>query len=88
MREAHSESQSERAAVAVRGGDVVASPRPCPVCGTKVQRIIYAENETNYCPRCQTQGKVLADRSMSRLLKDDWPRSVEELEDWKGRPAV
>jgi len=54
--------------------------RPCPVCGTRVQRIRYAENETNYCPRCQTQGRVLADRSLSRLLKDDWPRSIEELE--------
>lgn len=54
--------------------------KPCPICGTAVQRIIYAENETNYCPRCQTGGKVLADRSLSRLLKDDWPRSIEELE--------
>ena len=54
--------------------------QPCPVCRTVVQRIRYAENETNYCPRCQTQGKVLADRSLSRLLKDDWPRTVEELE--------
>jgi formamidopyrimidine-DNA glycosylase len=54
---------------------------PCPVCGTAVQRIIYAENETNYCPRCQTGGKVLADRSLSRLLKNDWPRSIEELEE-------
>jgi formamidopyrimidine-DNA glycosylase len=54
--------------------------QPCPVCGTAVQRIVYAENETNYCPRCQTQGKVLADRSLSRLLKDDWPRSIEEWE--------
>jgi formamidopyrimidine-DNA glycosylase len=54
----------------------------CPVCGMKVQRIVYAENETNYCPRCQTGGKVLADRSLSRLLKDDWPRTVEELEEW------
>jgi formamidopyrimidine-DNA glycosylase len=54
--------------------------QPCPVCDTKVQRIVYAENETNYCPRCQTGGKVLADRSLSRLLKDDWPRTVEELE--------
>src|SRR6202043_501209 len=54
--------------------------KPCPVCKTAVQRIIYADNETNYCPRCQTGGKVLADRSLSRLLKDDWPRSVEELE--------
>lgn len=54
---------------------------PCPVCGTKVQRIVYAENECNYCPRCQTGGKILADRSLSRLLKDDWPRTVEELEE-------
>jgi formamidopyrimidine-DNA glycosylase len=54
--------------------------KPCPVCGTTVQRIRYAENETNYCPRCQTQGRILADRSLSRLLKDDWPRTVEELE--------
>ncbi len=59
--------------------------QPCPVCGTAVQRIVYAENETNYCPRCQTGGKVLADRSLSRLLKDDWPRSIEELEEVKGR---
>ena len=55
--------------------------QPCPDCGTPVQRIVYAENETNYCPRCQTAGKVLADRSLSRLLKDDWPRTIEELED-------
>ena len=54
--------------------------KPCPVCATAVQRIRYAENETNYCPRCQTDGRVLADRSLSRLLKDDWPRTVEELE--------
>jgi formamidopyrimidine-DNA glycosylase len=54
--------------------------QPCPVCGTAVQRIRYAENETNYCPRCQTGGQVLADRSLSRLLKDDWPRRVEEWE--------
>jgi formamidopyrimidine-DNA glycosylase len=53
---------------------------PCPVCGTAVQRIRYADNETNYCPRCQTGGKLLADRSLSRLLKDDWPRTVDELE--------
>jgi formamidopyrimidine-DNA glycosylase len=53
---------------------------PCPVCRTAVQRIRYAENETNYCPRCQTEDRVLADRSLSRLLKDDWPRTVEELE--------
>jgi formamidopyrimidine-DNA glycosylase len=54
--------------------------QPCPSCGTAVQRIRYAENETNYCPRCQTGGKVLADRSLSRLLKNDWPRTIEELE--------
>jgi formamidopyrimidine-DNA glycosylase len=58
---------------------------PCPTCGSKVQRIVYAENETNYCPRCQTDGRVLADRSLSRLLKDDWPRTIEELE---GEPRV
>src|SRR5579883_2064606 len=58
--------------------------QPCPDCGTAVRRIVYADNETNYCPRCQTNGKVLADRSLSRLLKDDWPRSVEEWEE--GRP--
>jgi formamidopyrimidine-DNA glycosylase len=54
--------------------------QPCPVCDTEVQRIRYADNETNYCPRCQTGGKLLADRSLSRLLKDDWPRTVDELE--------
>ncbi|HEY5615297.1 MAG TPA: DNA-formamidopyrimidine glycosylase family protein [Bacteroidota bacterium] len=54
--------------------------KPCPVCGTNIQRIVYAMNECNYCPRCQTDGKVLADRSLSRLLKDDWPRTVEELD--------
>ena len=53
---------------------------PCPVCGTAVQRIVYADNETNYCPRCQTGGRVLADRALSRLLKDDWPRTIEEWE--------
>jgi formamidopyrimidine-DNA glycosylase len=53
--------------------------QPCPVCGVPVQRIRYAENETNYCPGCQTGGRVLADRSLSRLLRDDWPRTVEEL---------
>jgi formamidopyrimidine-DNA glycosylase len=53
---------------------------PCPVCGTKVQRIVYAENETNYCPRCQTGGKLMADRSLSRLLHDDWPRTIDEIE--------
>ena len=54
--------------------------QPCPVCGTKVQRIRYAENGTNYCPRCQTGGKLLADRALSRLLKSDWPKTVDELE--------
>ena len=53
---------------------------PCPDCRTKVQRIRYAENETNYCPRCQTNGRLLADRSLSRLLKKDWPKSIDELE--------
>ncbi len=53
---------------------------PCPECGTKVQRIRYAANETNYCPRCQTGGKLLADRALSRLLKSDWPKTVDELE--------
>jgi formamidopyrimidine-DNA glycosylase len=54
---------------------------PCPRCGSKVQRIVYSENETNYCATCQTGGKLLADRSLSRLLKDDWPKTIEELED-------
>ena len=53
--------------------------KPCPVCGAPVQRIRYVDNETNYCPRCQTGGKILADRSLSRLLKDDWPRHLDEL---------
>ncbi|HEY7612108.1 MAG TPA: DNA-formamidopyrimidine glycosylase family protein [Gemmatimonadales bacterium] len=53
----------------------------CPACGTRVQRIRYAENETNYCPSCQTEGRLLADRGLSRLLKDDWPRSLEELDE-------
>jgi formamidopyrimidine-DNA glycosylase len=52
---------------------------PCPVCGSPVQRIVYAENETNYCARCQTGGKILADRALSRLLKKSWPRSIDEL---------
>ncbi len=55
--------------------------KPCPVCGSPVQRIVHAENETNYCATCQTGGKLLADRSLSRLLKDDWPRSLDELEE-------
>ena len=52
---------------------------PCPVCGAPVQRIVYAENETNYCARCQTGGRILADRALSRLLKKSWPRSIDEL---------
>lgn len=54
--------------------------QPCPRCGTSIQRIRYASNETNYCPTCQTGGKLLADRALSRLLKEDWPKSIEELE--------
>jgi formamidopyrimidine-DNA glycosylase len=53
--------------------------KPCPTCGAPVQRIRYADNETNYCPKCQTGGRILADRSLSRLLKDDWPRTIDEL---------
>jgi formamidopyrimidine-DNA glycosylase len=55
--------------------------KPCPDCGSPVQRIVYAENETNYCARCQTGGKLLADRALSRLLHEDWPRTLEELEE-------
>ena len=58
---------------------------PCPRCGTRIQRIRYASNETNYCPQCQTGGKLLADRGLSRLLKEDWPRTLEELEALKRR---
>jgi formamidopyrimidine-DNA glycosylase len=57
--------------------------KPCPVCGTLIQRIQYATNEANYCPTCQTGGKLLADRGLSRLLKDDWPKSLEELDRFK-----
>ena len=60
--------------------------KPCPVCNTPIQRIVYASNETNYCPTCQTGGKLLADRSMSRLLGADWPKNLEELEN--ARPAA
>jgi formamidopyrimidine-DNA glycosylase len=55
--------------------------KPCPVCGSPVQRIVYAENEANYCPTCQTGGKLLADRGLSRILRSDWPRTLEELEE-------
>jgi formamidopyrimidine-DNA glycosylase len=60
--------------------------QPCPRCGTKIQRIRYAANETNYCPTCQTGGKLLADRSLSRLLREDWPKTLEELEGLKAGP--
>ncbi len=59
--------------------------KPCPICATPVQRIRYAENETNYCPSCQTGGRLLADRSLSRLLKDDWPKTLDELDAMKRR---
>jgi len=59
--------------------------KPCPDCGAAVQRIRYADNETNYCPRCQTGGRILADRALSRLLKKDWPRTIEEMEGLKDR---
>ena len=59
--------------------------QPCPRCGTKIQRIRYASNETNYCPPCQTGGKLLADRGLSRLLREDWPRTLEEMENLKRR---
>jgi formamidopyrimidine-DNA glycosylase len=58
---------------------------PCPVCGSPIQRIKYADRETNYCPTCQTGGKILADRGMSRLLGDDWPRTLDELEELRER---
>jgi formamidopyrimidine-DNA glycosylase len=61
--------------------------QPCPICGTTVQRIRYADNETNYCPTCQTEGRLLADRALSRLLKEDWPRSIDELEEIKSPRA-
>lgn len=60
--------------------------RPCPDCGAPVQRIVHADNETNYCARCQTAGRLLADRALSRLLRQDWPRTLEEMEE--RRPAV
>jgi formamidopyrimidine-DNA glycosylase len=62
--------------------------KPCPTCGRPVQRIVYAENETNYCAGCQTGGRLLADRALSRLFREDWPRTVEELEKRRRRPAV
>ncbi|MBI3455308.1 MAG: formamidopyrimidine-DNA glycosylase [Candidatus Rokubacteria bacterium] len=62
--------------------------RPCPTCGAPVQRIVHAENETNYCARCQTGGKLLADRALSRLLKQDWPRTLEEWEERRAGRAT
>ena len=62
--------------------------KPCPACGSPVQRIVYAGNESNYCPACQTGGKLLADRAMSRLLKNDWPRSLDEWEQMKDERSV
>jgi formamidopyrimidine-DNA glycosylase len=59
--------------------------KPCPDCGSPVQRVVYAANEANYCASCQTAGRLLADRSMSRLLREDWPRTLDELERRKGR---
>ena len=61
--------------------------QPCPDCGSPVQRIVYAENESNYCAKCQTGGKLLADRSLSRLLKGDWPKTLEELEERRAARA-
>jgi formamidopyrimidine-DNA glycosylase len=60
--------------------------QPCPRCGSKIQRIRYADNETNYCATCQTAGKLLADRALSRLLREDWPRTLEELEGLRKQP--
>src|SRR5207247_10826209 len=57
--------------------------KPCPACGAPVQRIVHAENETNYCARCQTGGRLLADRALSRLLGEDWPQTLKELEERK-----
>jgi formamidopyrimidine-DNA glycosylase len=62
--------------------------KPCPICGTPIQRIRYAANEANYCPTCQTGGKLLADRALSRLLGADWPRSLEELEEYRNERRV
>ena len=62
--------------------------KPCPVCGATVQRIVHGEHEINYCPRCQTEGRLLADRAMSKLLKDDWPRTLDELERRRARLLV
>lgn len=60
--------------------------KPCPTCGTPIQRIVHAANETNYCPRCQTGGRLLADRALSTVLKKDWPKTIEELENRRRGP--
>jgi formamidopyrimidine-DNA glycosylase len=73
-----------RAGMAVHGRYL----KPCPVCATPVQRIRYAANEVNYCPKCQTGGKLLADRALSQLLKKDWPKSLDELEEYKAKRRV
>ena len=84
---AEAEAAFPEKVTAFRSGMVVHGRygEPCPRCGEKIQRIRYADNETNYCARCQTGGKVLADRSLSRLLRSDWPRTLEELEALKRR---
>ncbi len=82
MRQLYAESFPEKVTAFREGMAVHGRHRkPCPVCGAPVQRIVYADNEANYCPGCQTGGRVLADRSLSRLMKDDWPRTLEELEE-------
>jgi formamidopyrimidine-DNA glycosylase len=84
---AEAEAEFPEKVTAFRKGMVVHGRygEPCPRCGEKIQRIRYADNETNYCARCQTGGKVLADRGLSRLLGSDWPRTLEELEALKRR---
>jgi len=59
--------------------------KPCPACGAPIARIIYADNETNYCARCQTGERLLADRALSRLMREDWPRTLEEMEELRRR---
>jgi formamidopyrimidine-DNA glycosylase len=86
LREERGEAFPERVTAFREGMAVHGRHRkPCPDCGTPVQRIVYAENDSNYCPKCQTGGKLLADRALSRLLRKDWPKTVEELEERLGR---
>ena len=84
---AESEHEFPKKVTAFREGMAVHGryQQPCPVCGIHIQRIKYADNECDYCPECQTGGKLLADRGLSRLLKTDWPRSLSELEELKSR---